>query len=213
LKPIHLRRLDGFSLIELLVVIGIILLLAVLLSPVAARSQAGARSAQCVSQLRNIGAATIMYASNNDGVLPFSQHQRQSWISTLQPFAAGKVCFKCPMDGVKTRTYTYALNDYLTPNPVGALELNFSITTRIPEPSQTVLFAECADSYTNTDHFHFAPANASFRAVEQAVAMRRHAGKANYLCADGHVESLTPENVQERMASPGSRFIHPEPGQ
>jgi len=59
----------GFTLIELLVVIAIIAILAAILFPVFAQARESARRASCVSNLKQIGAAAIMYASDNDGLV------------------------------------------------------------------------------------------------------------------------------------------------
>jgi len=59
----------AFTLIELLVVMVIIALLVGLLLPALARAKEEARKTQCRSNLRQIGLATMMYASDNGGYL------------------------------------------------------------------------------------------------------------------------------------------------
>lgn len=63
---------SGFTLVELLVTMAIISILAALGIQVAMNSMEGARSMKCASNLREIGKATLLYASEHDGQLPAS---------------------------------------------------------------------------------------------------------------------------------------------
>src|SRR5258708_3051516 len=64
------RRPSGFTLIELLVVIAIISVLAGILFPVFAKARASARKTTALSNLKQIGAALLMYTADYDGHLP-----------------------------------------------------------------------------------------------------------------------------------------------
>jgi len=59
----------GFTLIELLVVIAIIAILAAILFPVFAQAREAARKTQCISNLKQIGLAGVMYANDYDETL------------------------------------------------------------------------------------------------------------------------------------------------
>jgi len=60
----------GFTLVELLVVIGIIALLISVLLPVMNRAREQARSVACLSNLRQVAQWGLMYAQDSRGVLP-----------------------------------------------------------------------------------------------------------------------------------------------
>jgi len=64
------QRKSGFTLIELLVVIAIIAILAAILFPVFARAREKARQTTCLSNMKQVALATLMYASDYDECLP-----------------------------------------------------------------------------------------------------------------------------------------------
>jgi prepilin-type N-terminal cleavage/methylation domain-containing protein len=64
------RQSRAFTLVELLIVIGIMAVLIALLLPVLAKAREQANRAVCLSNLRQISASIFMYASNNRGHFP-----------------------------------------------------------------------------------------------------------------------------------------------
>ena len=64
------RRKDAFTLIELLVVIAIIAILAAILFPVFAQAREKARQTACLSNVKQIGTALLMYLQDYDEALP-----------------------------------------------------------------------------------------------------------------------------------------------
>jgi prepilin-type N-terminal cleavage/methylation domain-containing protein/prepilin-type processing-associated H-X9-DG protein len=61
---------EGFTLVEMLVVIAVIAILAALLLPALSRAKASARKSACISNLRQVGLGIHLYAGDNGDTLP-----------------------------------------------------------------------------------------------------------------------------------------------
>ncbi len=93
----------GFTLVELLVVIGIIAVLIAILLPALSSAKRQANSTKCLSGLRQIGQAFLLYERDYKGAWPVVIHQQGSgapffptghgdrvWQDFLAPYIAGK---------------------------------------------------------------------------------------------------------------------------
>lgn len=83
----RLPRSKGFTLVELLVVIGIIALLISILLPSLNRARETANRVKCASNLRQIGQAILLYSNDNNGAYPRTVYNGSS--SPLIPAISG----------------------------------------------------------------------------------------------------------------------------
>ena len=67
IRSIGARRRRGFSLVELLVVLCIVVILLAVLIPVVGKVWRGARQTKCLANLRSVGQALVIYQNENKG--------------------------------------------------------------------------------------------------------------------------------------------------
>ena len=164
LEPRHDRR--RFTLIELLVVIAIIAILAAMLLPALAQAREKARSTSCISNLKQLGLATIMYADENNETLMICRDADNlfnpqpyngavvtwSWSQWVWKYVNDAGPFRCPSDSTarpnnpttgvaRMVVWSYARN-YGYFNATKATVMNSWTWSSFKEPSATIMLGE-----------------------------------------------------------------------
>jgi prepilin-type processing-associated H-X9-DG protein/prepilin-type N-terminal cleavage/methylation domain-containing protein len=188
---------EGFTLVELLIVLAAVALLAGMIFPVLSWSRASGRSADCRSRLHQIGIALQLYSEEHDGYLPLVPH----WDYAVYTRMRISTPFSCP----DTRSYNprhwppdylggYAYNAALEHQrvlPQGSVVAPRRLQEFV-KPTSTVSFCDARVGLIKAggpDVHH--PGDPAWE-----EGGRRHLNGANYLFLDGHVKWYRPEAVR-----------------
>ena len=137
-------RAAGFTLVELLVVLGIIIVLVGILVPAVAGARKESRKTVCKAQLQQIGYAFRMYTDQNKGRYPrasslpsVNPNNYPLLTETIGPFVGNdQRVFHCPSDETlyPTERISYFYNAELADRPVAQtfFYLVYRDMTRVP---------------------------------------------------------------------------------
>lgn len=208
---------QGFTLVEILVVIAIVAVLAALLLPVLGSMKARGQSTQCAGNLRQIGAAFQLWAADNDGLVQTRDHSDWingpdgsyplSWVSNLNRYLMsgrtydGKVentasIFRCPAGKNQEWNGTsYVANIYLGGFRDPKNNVRMGVSAQLYNPKRVVAClapSKCVIVVDgNCKDQGFLEFDAGGPQSSPPMALR-HNKTVNALFADGHTENLNP---------------------
>ena len=202
----RLKRVRGFTLVEILVVIAILSVLAAILLPVFLSVRERARQTVCAGNLSQLYKAMAMYAGDNDGFRPMYQNgatvvpingqevtfpdQSVELVQSLQPYARSTEIWFCPDDPLRGQTDVWKRHPATSYDTAEALHFHFH-------------------PYSPPTPWHLMPPS-SFSASE-AVLIRddimpymsetppntylyTHSQRFNVVFCDGHVRTMSPHD-------------------
>lgn len=183
------RRGGGFSLVELLVVIGIIAVLIGLLLPSLAGARRQAKMVQCQSNLQQIGLYLVTYMNENNGWLyppdlGSNRPRDERWpVHVFKPAVWNPPIMKCPEDIEAAEDHSYILNDHLKVRGVKYW------SKWLGKPNTEIVVM--GEKRSNYDDYYM-----NIRDFPTRVELYRHGLRkgSNYLYLDMHA-GLAPPNV------------------
>jgi prepilin-type N-terminal cleavage/methylation domain-containing protein/prepilin-type processing-associated H-X9-DG protein len=205
------RRARGFTLIELLVVIAIIAILAAILFPVFAQAREKARTSQCLSNVKQISLAVMMYAQYYDELLPQASRDgicrdaagvvgAGRWMHQIHPYTKNAGIQSCPSDARRIRWDPNACGNHGAYG-YNAFFMNNQPLAAFAKPAETITIG---DGYTDTgfgNRFRLRPdrqtgpntwvgAPWTTWNVNESRVTYRHQDQANFGFLDGHAKIM-----------------------
>jgi len=204
-------RRHGFTLIELLVVIAIIAILAAILFPVFARAREKARQSSCMSNIKQLGTACLMYAQDYDEILPDEDYDYNgngtyneagadgTWRAAILPYVKNVQLYFCPSHRPSNRfdgsindcglNASYAINDVHQGMPGVTCPRGNSLGI-VEDASAVIILLESDGSWEIGGGTYITH---GWR--QSGSAPTRHNDGANYAFVDGHAKWLKPSAV------------------
>ena len=183
-------RRQGFTLIQLLVVIAIIAILAAILFPVFAKAREKARQASCLSNVRQLDTALLSYVQDYDEQAMSHYYGGILWPQMLLPYIKNLQIYTCPSMATNTfnggydstlgYAYNYICSNWYYPHTLA----------QVKKPSETVVLVDGGYYYLwYTGYYRNAiPGNATYGINGSATLKGQHNEGNNFAFYDGHAK-------------------------
>ena len=158
-------------------IVAIVGLLMGILSPALARAQSLGQRAVCMSNLKQLGVTTMMYADNNKGQYPTAD----KWCDLLEPYYKNNNVLICP--ATRKKMFGYIIDPNTKHQCSYAINSNVKRDCRFP--ATTVLFFESNLGWNQSG------------GAESLTTQNHGNNGCNVLFCDAHVEFVRTEDVNK----------------
>jgi prepilin-type N-terminal cleavage/methylation domain-containing protein/prepilin-type processing-associated H-X9-DG protein len=191
-------RRRAFTLVELLVVIGIIAILISILLPVLGQARERARRVACLSNMRQLAVAWTMYSNANKGLIPSADTNGAGWAAngnadtdirrgSLYQWVPNPETYRCPNDHNSVNARSYSVNDCVSPTGTLIYPTGVRRIGQIRRAAEVFVFIEEFDPRGfNLNSFYLPLTGDSW--VDYPAAW--HNRGVNLSFADGHAQYL-----------------------
>ena len=219
---LRLRQRRAFTLIELLVVIAIIAILAAILFPVFARAREAARRSSCITNVRQLGMATMQYVQDYDerfpprmpdppagAAYPCKPCRTIDWRPWVRPYIKNEQLFVCPSDFGVPANFTA---DPTLGGPVGrdpskgGYGTSYCLNTVMTRLGTLAAIQMPADTYMGAEIYPWHNPDGAANVAGKTGQPSRVA----YFC-DGHAKLAGEDAIASQCSPPAAPGIGPVP--
>jgi prepilin-type N-terminal cleavage/methylation domain-containing protein/prepilin-type processing-associated H-X9-DG protein len=198
------RNIRAFTLVELLVVIGIVALLLGILLPSLSKARTSALKVRCMSNLKQIHLAFNLYTQAYDGIYPCAQDplpngqwlwMGRGWRDFIRPYLGDHIdannpsVLYCPQDRVaiesfSATSYAYSLSFYHSPaqiNLITSPSQTYGASSLLAVPQKDVSVSRPGEKIMVGEWL------SNHQRIDEDKGWWCWEGSRNFLFADGHI--------------------------